>query len=157
MTIISTKTSAPSNDEIQIPKSFLMRLTKREWDVMLHLSKGMTTPEIAAQIYIEPKSVENYRTRIANKLELKGRNKLVWFSWKNQEFLENWYKVSKMELWDFTPRRSVVTQITGIVLFKKNIKLFDYQRDPAEARTQDPQIKSLLLYQLSYGVGNIFI
>ena len=75
-----------------------MRLTKREWDVMLHLSKGMTTPEIAAQIYIEPKSVENYRTRIANKLELKGRNKLVWFSWKNQEFLENWYKVSKMEL-----------------------------------------------------------
>ena len=24
--------------------------------------------------------------------------------------------------------------------------------DPAEARTQDPQIKSLLLYQLSYGV-----
>jgi hypothetical protein len=27
--------------------------------------------------------------------------------------------------------------------------------DPAEARTQDPQIKSLLLYQLSYGV--IFI
>src|SRR5690606_645643 len=26
--------------------------------------------------------------------------------------------------------------------------------DPAEARTQDPQIKSLLLYQLSYGVHN---
>ena len=25
--------------------------------------------------------------------------------------------------------------------------------DPAEARTQDPQIKSLLLYQLSYGVN----
>lgn len=25
--------------------------------------------------------------------------------------------------------------------------------DPAEVRTQDPQIKSLLLYQLSYGVG----
>lgn len=24
--------------------------------------------------------------------------------------------------------------------------------DPAEVRTQDPQIKSLLLYQLSYGV-----
>ena len=28
--------------------------------------------------------------------------------------------------------------------------------DPAEARTQDPQIKSLLLYQLSYGVWYIF-
>ena len=28
-------------------------------------------------------------------------------------------------------------------------------RDPAEARTQDPQIKSLLLYQLSYGVDTL--
>jgi hypothetical protein len=27
------------------------------------------------------------------------------------------------------------------------------RRDPAGARTLDPQIKSLLLYQLSYGVG----
>jgi hypothetical protein len=26
------------------------------------------------------------------------------------------------------------------------------ESDPAEARTQDPQIKSLLLYQLSYGI-----
>ena len=26
--------------------------------------------------------------------------------------------------------------------------------DPARARTEDPQIKSLLLYQLSYGVEN---
>ena len=29
--------------------------------------------------------------------------------------------------------------------------------DPAEARTQDPQIKSLLLYQLSYGVGIFWV
>jgi len=78
-----------------MPEAFLMRLTKREWDVILHLSKGLTTPEIAAKICIEPKSVENYRSRIADKLELKGRNKLVWFSWKNQDFLENWYKFSK--------------------------------------------------------------
>ena len=26
--------------------------------------------------------------------------------------------------------------------------------DPAGARTQDPYIKSVLLYQLSYGIGN---
>ena len=81
-----------------MPEAFLMRLTKREWDVILHLSKGLTTPEIAAKICIEPKSVEIYRSRIADKLELKGRNKLVWFSWKNQDFLENWYKFSKKNL-----------------------------------------------------------
>lgn len=98
MTIISTKASTSFNQDFQIPQTFLMRLTKREWDVILHLSKGLTTPEIAAQIYIEPKSVENYRGRIATKLELKGRNKLVWFSWKNQEFLENWYRFSRRGL-----------------------------------------------------------
>lgn len=30
-----------------------------------------------------------------------------------------------------------------------------FESDPAEARTQDPQIKSLLLYQLSYGVNQV--
>ena len=95
MDISSTNISTLFNDDSPMPEAFLMRLTKREWDVILHLSKGLTTPEIAAKICIEPKSVENYRSRIADKLELKGRNKLVWFSWKNQGFLENWYKFSK--------------------------------------------------------------
>ena len=39
---------------------------------------------------------------------------------------------------------------------KKQLKILLYNclisSDPAEARTLDPQIKSLLLYQLSYGV-----
>lgn len=34
----------------------------------------------------------------------------------------------------------------------KHPKLDVSLSDPAEARTQGPQIKSLLLYQLSYGV-----
>lgn len=32
------------------------------------------------------------------------------------------------------------------------VKTAFFDSDPAEARTQDPQIKSLLLYQLSYEV-----
>jgi hypothetical protein len=31
---------------------------------------------------------------------------------------------------------------------------FSISGDPARARTEDPKIKSLLLYQLSYGVKN---
>lgn len=46
----------------------------------------------------------------------------------------------------------VLQQIKKALNFKylnSNIQRFC---DPAEARTQDPQIKSLLLYQLSYEV-----
>ena len=39
---------------------------------------------------------------------------------------------------------------------KKAPRLPEGISDPAEARTQDPQIKSLLLYQLSYGVVVLF-
>jgi DNA-binding NarL/FixJ family response regulator len=71
----------------------ITRLTKREWEVILCLSKGMTTPQIALQISIEPKSVDNYRTRIATKLGLKGRNKLAWYSWTHQRDLAEWYNI----------------------------------------------------------------
>ena len=92
MTLSSITSSTLYDTEKALLPILLMKLTKREWDVILHFSKGLSTSQIAEEICIEPKSVENYRMRIANKLELKGRNKLVWFSWKNQELLEGWYK-----------------------------------------------------------------
>jgi DNA-binding NarL/FixJ family response regulator len=75
----------------QINNGSLMALTKREWEVILHLSRGLTTLEIADKICVEPKSVDNYRGRIANKLGLKGRNKLARYSWMNKDILEEWY------------------------------------------------------------------
>ena len=82
--------------EEETPKALLVKLTQREWDVMLRLAKGLTTAQIAEEIYVEPKSVENYRTRIAAKLGLKGRNRLTWYSWKNREILEQHYAFYKM-------------------------------------------------------------
>ena len=35
------------------------------------------------------------------------------------------------------------------------IRLSFYGGDPAGTRTQDPYIKSVLLYQLSYGIGSL--
>ena len=32
------------------------------------------------------------------------------------------------------------------------LKAFNFSSDPAGTRTQDPYIKSVLLYQLSYGI-----
>lgn len=89
-----TSTTLPIQfDEDQIAQNLLTKLTKREWEVILHLSRGMTSPEIATQIFVQPKSVENYRTRIGTKLKLKGRNRLARFSWKNHEALHDWYTV----------------------------------------------------------------
>jgi DNA-binding NarL/FixJ family response regulator len=71
----------------------LKTLTKREWEVIRYLSNGLTSSQIASEIFIEPKSVENYRSRIAHKLNLKGRNKLVWYCWTNKEIIEKYYRI----------------------------------------------------------------
>ena len=54
-----------------------------------------------------------------------------------------------------TINQSVVTDwlVHSIGIKKRNILAKDVSlSDPARARTEDPKIKSLLLYQLSYGV-----
>jgi DNA-binding NarL/FixJ family response regulator len=87
-----THTAFLSNEE-ETSATLLLKLTRREWDVMLRLARGLTTVQIAEEIYVEPKSVENYRTRIAAKLGLKGRHRLMWYSWKNREVLEQYHSV----------------------------------------------------------------
>jgi DNA-binding NarL/FixJ family response regulator len=79
-------------NHIQQPLGDLRELTRREWDIILLLARGYDTSQIAVNICIEPKSVNNYRRRISVKLGLKGRNKLAWYCWTNKETLENWHK-----------------------------------------------------------------
>lgn len=80
------------NDQIAT-LDLLKELTKREWEVIRYLSNGLTSSQIAVEIFIEPKSVENYRSRIAHKLNLRGRNKLVWYCWTNKEIIEKYYRI----------------------------------------------------------------
>ncbi|WP_084165627.1 response regulator transcription factor [Dyadobacter crusticola] len=72
----------------------LWSLTRREWEVVALLSRGMATSEIAAKICVEPKSVDNYRRKIADKLKLKGRNKLAFYCLRNKDTLEQLYEIS---------------------------------------------------------------
>ncbi len=88
---IMTSKNPIFTSENQINNGSLIKLTKREWEVILHLSRGLTSQEIANEICVEPKSVDNYRGRIANKLGLKGRNKLARYSWMNKDILEEWH------------------------------------------------------------------
>lgn len=81
-----------SDDTTTLQLENLEEITRREWDVLILLSKGLTSPQIAEKLCIEAKSVENYRTRIAAKLELQGRNKLTWFCWAHKIEISHWYK-----------------------------------------------------------------
>ena len=51
-------------------------LTERERDVALLVARGMTNPEVAAQLYVSRKAVEYHLGNIYAKLGLQGRQDL---------------------------------------------------------------------------------
>jgi two-component system response regulator NreC len=53
------------------------RLSEREREVLKYVAAGYTAREIAEQLHLSPKSVETYRARILEKLELRTRADLV--------------------------------------------------------------------------------
>ena len=50
---------------------------RREREVLKYLALGHTAAEVADQLALSPKTVETYRTRIMQKLNLNGRADLV--------------------------------------------------------------------------------
>jgi two-component system response regulator NreC len=52
-------------------------LSARECEVLIRLAQGYTNRQIAEQIHMSVKSVDNYRARIGQKLELRGRADLI--------------------------------------------------------------------------------
>jgi two-component system response regulator NreC len=52
-------------------------LSERELEVLKHIAYGYTYEEIAKKIFVSVKSVETYRSRIAKKLSLDTRAKMV--------------------------------------------------------------------------------
>ena len=52
-------------------------LTPREQEVMRMLAEGLTSREVAKQLFISPKTVENHRTNLMKKLSLKSSVELV--------------------------------------------------------------------------------
>jgi DNA-binding NarL/FixJ family response regulator len=52
-------------------------LTPREQQVMRLLADGLSAKDIAKELFISPKTVENHRTNIMNKLDLHSTMELV--------------------------------------------------------------------------------
>ncbi len=58
----------------------LERLSDRERDVMAMTAEGFTSSEIGEKLFISPKTVDTYRSRIMEKLSLNHRSELVRFA-----------------------------------------------------------------------------
>lgn len=66
----------------------LQDLTPTELKILFLVSRNMPSKEIAEQLFITPKSVENYRSRICKKLGLEtGSNSLLYWVYENKELL----------------------------------------------------------------------
>lgn len=66
---------------------FVQLLTPSELQILKRISNGMTSRVIAEELGISFKTVENHRTNISGKLNLKGANSLVEFAIKNKDKL----------------------------------------------------------------------
>ncbi|MGH7555628.1 MAG: response regulator [Longimicrobiales bacterium] len=58
----------------------LQKLTERERDVLSMTAEGFSSSEIGEKLFISPKTVDTYRSRIMQKLELHHRSELVRFA-----------------------------------------------------------------------------
>jgi DNA-binding NarL/FixJ family response regulator len=63
--------------EMKIADAGYETLTTREQEVMVLLAEGYSAKEAAAKLFISPKTVENHRTNIMNKLGLHSTLELV--------------------------------------------------------------------------------
>ena len=55
-------------------------LTKTERVVLKLIARNMTSQEVARELKVSPKTVENHRSKICHKLEITGNNALLRFA-----------------------------------------------------------------------------
>ncbi len=73
--------------KLEKDKPNLMELTKTELTILKSISEGKTSKEIADEMYVSYKTIENHRSNISNKLGLKGSFSLIKFALENKHIL----------------------------------------------------------------------
>lgn len=64
-------------------------LTVAEKRILQRIAAGKTSKEIAAELFISPRTVETHRANISSKLSLSGANRLLQFAWENRDALNH--------------------------------------------------------------------
>jgi DNA-binding NarL/FixJ family response regulator len=65
-----------TNEEYDSDDPYKM-LSGREREVLRYLAQGYTNTEIAGKLFISPKTVDTYRSRIMKKLNVSKKSELV--------------------------------------------------------------------------------
>ena len=65
----------------------LQALTMAERHILMRIAEKKTTRQIAAELAISPRTVEEHRAKICSKLSLKGSNSLLQFALENRSAL----------------------------------------------------------------------
>lgn len=65
----------------------LSGLTQMEKKVLRLIADNKTSKEVAAELFISYRTVQNHRTNICNKLDLKGHHRLLQFALENKSLL----------------------------------------------------------------------
>jgi len=79
--VVETLKKLPGK-ETKINDAHYGTLTAREQEVLRLLAEGLSSKEIAKKLFISPKTVENHRTNLMNKLELHSTIELVRYAAK---------------------------------------------------------------------------
>ncbi len=66
-----------SEAERAVPKRAFPELTSREREVLDLIAQGLSNPEIAAQLYLSPKTVRNHISNIFAKLQVADRAQAI--------------------------------------------------------------------------------
>ena len=59
-------------------------LSAREYEVMRKIASGKTVAEIAKELFLSPKTISTYRTRILEKMGIKNNAELIRYAIKNR-------------------------------------------------------------------------
>jgi len=75
------------NEELTRKKPGLEDLTKAERRILKLIAEKKTSREIAAELFVSPRTVEAHRANICSKLELHGSHSLLQFALENRAAL----------------------------------------------------------------------
>lgn len=73
--------------ELKRSNPYLDSLTVTEKKILKFISENKTSKEIADTLFLSPRTIENHRTNISNKLKLKGSHSLLKFAIENKSLL----------------------------------------------------------------------
>ncbi len=89
---LSDRINRNLNDKLDMSKDdaekIISRLSKSEVRILYYVAQEKSTQEIAALIYLSPKTVENHRHNISKKLDLKGGHSVLTLALKIKPYLD---------------------------------------------------------------------